>query len=133
MAAGDTRDLAPHAYVVGARVVLPLDGEIEAPRVGEPGSRERLSAVGAAGRPPLAVLLQLGVHGGGQAVDDDGAALRAPVGADGQAHPAPEPGLQVFLEKIRRFHDVHVAVDEPEPILHDPSLEWLRAAPTSTT
>ena len=130
---GDIHALDPHAHDLRHRVVLALDGEIEAPRVGEPGSRERLGAVGAAGRPPLAILLQLGVHGGVQAVDDDGAALRAPVGADGQAHPAPELGLQILLEKIRRFHDVHVAVDEPEPIFHDASLEWLCAALTPMT
>src|SRR6266536_2602260 len=51
-----------------------------------------------------------------------------PIGADGQAHPTSEPGLQILLEKIRRFHDVHVAVDEPEPIFHHALLESQCAA-----
>src|SRR5262252_3680833 len=40
-------------------------------------------------------------------------------------HPAPEPRIEVPLEQIWRLHDVHVTVDEPEPILHDTLLAWL--------
>ena len=41
------------------------------------------------------------------------------VGVDGKLHPAPEPRIEVPLEQIWRLHDVHVAVDEPEPVFHD--------------
>src|SRR5215510_6965391 len=40
-------------------------------------------------------------------------------------HPAPEPRIEIFLAQIRRLHDVHVAVDEPEPVFHDILLAWL--------
>src|SRR5215470_11328546 len=125
---GDVDALHGHAHDLRHGIVLALDREIEAPRVGQARARERLGAVRGARLAALAVLLQLGIHCCGQAVDDDGAALGPAVAGDGQEHPAPEPWIEVLLEKIRRLHDVHVAVDEPEPIFHDALLTWLSIA-----
>src|SRR5262249_39114642 len=122
---GDVDALHGHAHDLRHGIVLALDREIEASRVGQARARERLGAVRGARLAALAVLLQLGIHRGGQAVDDDGAALGPPIGADGQLHSTPEPRIEVLLEQIRWLHDVHVAVDEPEPIFHDPLLTWL--------
>src|SRR5207245_1712593 len=46
------------------------------------------------------------------------AALGATVGADRDADPVLELRIQIAVEEIRRLHDVHVAVHEPEPVLH---------------
>ncbi len=108
-----------HARQLRLRVIVALDREIETPRVGQARARERLGAVRAAGLVPLAVLLQLGVHGRRQAVDHDGAPLGATVGAERQADAAPEGRIEIRREEVRRLHDVHVAIDEPEPVLHD--------------
>src|SRR5215510_6965389 len=48
-------------------------------------------------------------------------------------HPAPEPRIEIFLAQIRRLHDVHVAVDEPEPVFHDILLAWLSTSRTRLT
>src|SRR5206468_1386546 len=68
----------------------------------------------------LPVLLQVHV-GRRQAVDDGQAgrsALRLAVGADRPADPVLELRIQITVEEVRWLHDVHVAVHEPEPVLH---------------
>ena len=81
--------------------------------------------VGRARAGPLPVLLQLGVLGGRQAVDDDGAAAGAPVLADREDDAVLESRIQVALEQVGRFHDVHVAVHESQSILHRALLWFL--------
>ncbi len=76
---GDVHPFHGHAHHLGLGIVVTLDGEVEATRVGQARARERLGAIGCPRPAALAVLLQLGVHRGGQAVDDDHAAARTPV------------------------------------------------------
>jgi hypothetical protein len=117
------RDVDPldgHRHHLRLGVVVALDREVEPVGGLKPRAGQRLGAVGAdsARAAALAVLLHLRVHGGGQPVDDDGAALGAPVRADRKNHPVAEPRVQVPLEEIGRLHDVHVRVDEPEIVFH---------------
>src|SRR5215475_10218923 len=79
------------------------------------------------------MLLELGVHGIGLIVDHDRAAARAAISADRQDHAAPELGVQVFLEEIGWLHDVHVAIDESQAILHSVLLEQLVGISTRET
>src|SRR6185369_3885381 len=118
---GDVHALHLHAHHLCHRVVAALDGEVEPPRVGQPRARQGLRAVGVRGARPraLAVLLQLGVLGGRQAVDDDGAPTRAAVLADGKDDALFESRVEVAPEQVGRFHDVHVAIHEPESVFHD--------------
>jgi len=118
------RDVHPfhlHAHDLGLGVVVALDGEVQPAGVEEPRSRERLAALGGAGAVPLPVLLQVGVRDG-HPVDDDQAGgpapRRAAVGAHRHADAVFELGVQIALEEVGRFHDVHVGVDEPEAVLH---------------
>src|SRR4030095_16710739 len=73
-------------------------------------------APGAAAFP---VLLHLGVHRGGQAVDDDRAPTGLAVGADHAADAVLEPRIEIAIEQVDRLHDVHVAVNEAKPVFHD--------------
>jgi hypothetical protein len=73
----------------------------------------------AAGPRALPMLLQLGVHGCRQVVNDDRASLRAAIHSNRQDDPAPVPRVQVPLKQVWWLHDVHVAVDEPKAVLHD--------------
>jgi len=43
---------------------------------------------------------------------------RPSVGADRHADAMLEGRIQIPIEEVRRFHDVHVGVDETEPVLH---------------
>jgi hypothetical protein len=120
----DVHALDRHAHHLRLGVVVPLDREVEPVRPLQPRAGERLGAVRARGPAPaaLAVLLQLGVHRGGQAVDDDRAALGPPVGPDRQDHPVAKLRIQVPLEEIGRLHDVHIGVDEAQVVFHGASL-----------
>jgi hypothetical protein len=68
----------------------------------------------------LSILLQIHV-GGGQPVDDDQAG-RAPIGTAVSSHwdtdAVLELRIQVSVEEIGWFHDVHVGIDESEAVLH---------------
>jgi hypothetical protein len=48
-------------------------------------------------------------HAGAAAVDP---ALRG-------GHPVLEGGVQIIIEQVDRFHDVHVAIDKPMTLFHD--------------
>src|SRR5262249_4318737 len=54
-------------------------------------------------------------------------------GADRDADPVPELRVEVALEEVRRLHDVHVAVDEAQSILHSDFLLWLSTASTASS
>ena len=115
----DPLHIQPHDLRLG--VVVALDGEVQPAGVGDPRSREGLSALRRARAAPLPVLLQVGVRGG-QPVDEDQAgraATRAAVDSHRHADAVLERRVQIALEEVRRFHDVHVGVDEPEAIFHD--------------
>jgi hypothetical protein len=63
-------------------------------------------------------LLHLGVLRRRQTVDHDRAAARPAVGADLEHDAILEARVQIALEEVHRLHDVHVAVDKPQAILH---------------
>src|SRR5262249_53705527 len=93
--------------------------------VEQPRPRQWLGSLGPGRSDALAILLQIHV-GRRQPVDDrqpGGAALRAAVGPDRHADAMLERRVQVPLEEIGWFHDVHVGVDESEAVLHDVLLQ----------
>ena len=124
------RDVDPfhrHAHDLGLGVVVALDGEVEAARVEDARAGQELRALRLLWADPLPVLLQIHV-GRGLAVDDDEprrAAIGAAVGADRHADAVLEPRVQIAVEQVRGFHDVHVGVDEPNPVLHGSLLRRL--------
>ncbi len=122
----DVHALDRHAHHLRLGVVVALDREVEPVRPLQPRAGERLRAVRARGpaAAALAILLQLGVHRGGQPVDDDRAALGPAVGPDREDHPVAELRIQVPLEEIGRLHDVHVRIDEAEVVFHGSGLLW---------
>jgi len=64
------------------------------------------------------VLLHLGVPRRGQTVDDDRSPPRPAVGPDLKRDAVLEPRVQIAVEEVHRLHDVHVAIDEPQAVLH---------------
>src|SRR4029434_9406132 len=104
---------------LGLGVVLALDGEVEPAGVRQTGPGQRLRAVRGARAAAFPVLLHLGIHRGGQAVDDDRAPTWLAVGADHAADAVLEPRIQIAIEQFDRLHDVHVAVNEAKPVFHD--------------
>ena len=64
------------------------------------------------------MLLELVIDRGRLTVDHDHAAHRLAVGSDGTRHPVAKRGIQVAIEQIGGFHDVHVTVDESQSIFH---------------
>jgi len=50
--------------------------------------------------------------------DDDRSPPRPAVGPDLKRDAVLEPRVQVAVEEVHRLHDVHVAIDEPQAVLH---------------
>src|SRR5207302_176447 len=101
---------------------------VEASGVEEPRAGQMLGALGPRWTHALAVLLDIDV-GRGLAVDEDQAgraALWLAVAAELHRDAVAELRIEILLEEIRRFHDVHVGVDEPEAVLHECPPEWAR-------
>ena len=114
------RDVDPfqlHAHDLRHRVVFPLDREIKPPAVGHAGAGQGLrdgGFLGAAG--PFSMLLQFDVADRRFVVDDDDSRLRSTVGAHGKHHPIAKLAIQIAIEQVRGFHDVHIAVDESKHV-----------------
>src|SRR5439155_25670774 len=118
--------------------VVALAREIQPTRVEDPRAREWLAALRRAGTMPLPVLLQVGVRDR-HPVDDDQAGSPAPsrsaVGSHRYADAVLKLRVQVALEEVGRFHDVHVGVDEAEAVFHGipldvtmwPDIIWLES------
>src|SRR5262249_4066954 len=115
----DVDPLHTHAAHLGLGVVRALDREVEAAGIGQTRAGQGLGAVRAARTAALPVLLHLGVHRGGQTVDDDRAPPGLAVGPDHGGDAVFEPLVQVAVEQIDQLHDVHVAVNEAKPVFHD--------------
>jgi hypothetical protein len=62
--------------------------------------------------PTLAELLHLVVERRRLVVDEDHAAPRPAIRADRHHHPVAVAGVEIVLEQIDRFHNVHVAINE---------------------
>src|SRR5215510_9718912 len=74
------------------------------------------------------MLLQLRVHGQRHADNDHHAAARTPVGPDRENDTVLKFRIEIFRKEVWRLHDMHIAIDKPEPIFHDILPETLRRA-----
>jgi hypothetical protein len=70
-------------------------------------------------------LLEVLVRGGLAVYEDRAgrAAIGAAVRADSDADAILEFGVEIPLEEIRRFHDVHIGIDKAQTIFHR-NLPW---------
>ena len=67
----------------------------------------------------LAVLLQVRVHREGQAINDNHATAGTAVRSDRQHDPILALRVQIGRKEVWRLHNMHIAVDKPEPVFHN--------------
>src|SRR6266851_6690114 len=111
-----------HAHHLCFGIVVARHSKIEPTLLSNPGARQRLCTMDCAIRVrtiPLAVLLQVSVHREGQAINDNHAAAGTAVRSDRQNNTMLALRVQIGRKEVWRLHNMHIAVDKPEPVFHN--------------